>query len=87
MEELTLPKQDRLIQTQLLPNMLHTQIPLPDLPVLFRLGEALEFPAELVHVAGVAKTAFSARSLIRLQRVRQISRCGLRPNPEFAARI
>jgi hypothetical protein len=60
MEELTLPKQDRLIQTQLLPNMLHTQMPRPDLPVLFRLGEALEFPAELVHVAGVAKTAFSA---------------------------
>ena len=53
---------------------------------MFRLGEALEFPAELVHVAGAAKPAFSASSLIRLQPI-AISRCGLRPHPEFVARI
>jgi hypothetical protein len=57
MEELTLPKQERLIQTQPLPNMVHAQIPLPDLPVMFRLGQALDFPADLVHMAGVAKAA------------------------------
>jgi len=28
---------------------------------MFRLGEALDFPADLVHVAGVAKVAFSGR--------------------------
>jgi hypothetical protein len=58
MEELTLPKPDRLIQTQPLPNTVHAQIPLPDRPEMFRLGEALEFPAELVHLAGVPKSAF-----------------------------
>ena len=43
-EELALPKQEQLIQTQPLPNMVHAQIPLPDLPRMFRLGEALDFP-------------------------------------------
>jgi hypothetical protein len=62
MEEPTLPKQERLIRTPPLPNMLHAQILPPDLAGMFRLGEALEFPAELAHVAGVAKTAFSAPS-------------------------
>jgi hypothetical protein len=33
---------------------------LPDLPEMFRLGEVLDFPAEVVHVARVAKAAFSA---------------------------
>jgi len=52
MKELALPRQEQLIRTQPLPNMVHAQIPLPDLPEMFRLGEALGFPAELVHVAG-----------------------------------
>jgi hypothetical protein len=86
MEEPTLPKRERLIRIPPLPNMLHAQMLLPDLAGMFRLGEAMELPAELVHVAGVAKPAFSASSLIRLQPI-QISRCGLRSHPEFAARI
>jgi hypothetical protein len=86
MEEPTLPKRERLIRTPPLPNMLHAQMLLPDLAGMFRLGEAMEVPAELVHVAEVAKPAFRASSLIRLQPI-QISRCGLRPHPEFAARI
>ena len=57
MEELALPKQEQPIQIQPSPNMVHAQIPLPE---MFRLGEALDFPADLVHVAGVAKAAFSA---------------------------
>jgi len=40
--------------------MVHAQIPLLDLPEMFRLGEALDFPVDLVHVVGVAKAAFSA---------------------------
>jgi hypothetical protein len=75
MEELKLLKQGRLIQTPPLPSMLHAQMLLPDQAGMFRLGEALEFPAELVRAAGVAKPAFSALS--RLQPI-QISRCGLR---------
>jgi hypothetical protein len=59
MKELALPRRERLLQTQPLPNMVHAQIPLPDLPGMFRLGEALDFPADLVHEAGVAKAAFS----------------------------
>ncbi len=64
MEELALPKQEQQIQTQPLPNMVHVRIPLPDLPGMFRLGEALDFPADLVHEAGVAKAAFSAGLLV-----------------------
>ncbi len=60
MEELALPKQEQPIQIQPSPNMVHAQVPLPDLPGMFRLGETLDFPADLVHVAGVAKAAFSA---------------------------
>ena len=45
---------------QPLPSMAHTTIPLPDLPAMFRLGEVLDFPAEVVHVARVTKAAFSA---------------------------
>ena len=60
MEEPALPKREQQIQTQPSPNMVHAQIPLPDLLEMFRLGEALGFPADLVHVAGVAKAAFSA---------------------------
>jgi hypothetical protein len=41
-----------------LPSMLHAQMLLPDQAEMFRLGEALEFPAELVRAAGVAKPAF-----------------------------
>jgi len=59
-EELALPRQEQLIQTQLLPNMVHAQVRLPDLPGMFRLGEALDSPADLMHVAGVAKAAFNA---------------------------
>jgi len=59
MEELALPKQEQPIQIQPSPNMVHAQIPLPNRPEMFRLGEALGFPADLVHMAGVAKTAFS----------------------------
>jgi hypothetical protein len=59
MEELALPKQEQPIQTQPLPNMEHAQVRLLDLPAMCRLGKALDFPAELVHVAGVAKAAFS----------------------------
>jgi hypothetical protein len=40
--------------------MLHAQIPLPDLQEMFRLAEALDFPVDLVGVAGVTKLAFSA---------------------------
>jgi hypothetical protein len=46
--------------TQPLPNMVHAPTPLPDLLEMFRLGEALDFPADLVHAAGGAKSAFSA---------------------------
>jgi len=69
-EELALPKQEQQIQTQPLQNMVHGQIPLPDLPGMFRLGEALVFPAELVHAAGVAKSAFKRGSLSNLQLIR-----------------
>jgi hypothetical protein len=58
-EELALPKQKQPMQTQPLPNMVHAPILLPDLLEMFRLGEALDFPADLVHAAGVAKSAFS----------------------------
>jgi hypothetical protein len=58
-EELALPKQEQQIQTQPLPNMVHAQIPLPDLPEMFRPGEAPDFPADLVHMARIAKAAFS----------------------------
>ncbi len=60
MEELALPRPEQLIQTQRLPNMVHAETSLPDLQGTFRLGEALDFPVELVHVAGVAKSPFSA---------------------------
>jgi len=60
MKELALPRREQLIQTQPSPNMVHAQVPLPDLPGMFRLEEALGFPADLVHVVGVAKAAFSA---------------------------
>ncbi len=40
--------------------MEHAQVLLPDLPGMFRLEKVLGFPADLVHVAGVAKAAFSA---------------------------
>jgi hypothetical protein len=56
MKDLALPKQEQLIQTLPLPNMVHAQIPLPDLQGTFRLGEALDFPVELGHVAGAAKS-------------------------------
>jgi hypothetical protein len=39
--------------------MARAQIPLPDLPEMFHLGEAVDFPAEPVHVARVAKATFS----------------------------
>jgi len=56
-EELALPTPEQLIQTQPLPNMVHAQILLPDLPEMFRLGEALDLPVDLVHLAGIAKAA------------------------------
>ncbi len=59
-EELALPKQEQPMQTQPLPNMARAQIPLPDLLEMSRLGEALDLPADLVHAAGEAKSAFSA---------------------------
>ena len=40
--------------------MEQAQVPIPDLPGMFRLAEALNFPADPVHVTGVAKAAFSA---------------------------
>ncbi len=52
MKELALPRQEQLIQTQPLPNMVHVRIPLPDLPGMFRLGEALDFP---VSASGILK--------------------------------
>jgi hypothetical protein len=60
MEELALPKQEQLIQTQPLPIMVPAQVPLPDLPGMVRLGEAPDFPADQVRGAGVAKAAFSS---------------------------
>ena len=60
MKELALPRREQLIQTQPLPNMEHARVPLPDLPGMFRLGEALDFPADLAREAGVVKAAFSA---------------------------
>jgi len=48
------------MQTEPLPNMVRAQIPLPDLVEMSRLGEALDLPADLVHAAGEAKSAFSA---------------------------
>jgi hypothetical protein len=60
MEELALPKQEPQIQTQPLPSMAHAKIPLPDLPEIFHLGEAMDSPADLVDVVGVAKAGFSA---------------------------
>jgi hypothetical protein len=57
MKELALPRQEQLIQTQPLPSMVHAQTLLPDLPEMFRLGEALDLPVDLVHMAGVAKAA------------------------------
>jgi hypothetical protein len=59
MEELPVPRQEQLIQIQPSPNMARAQIPLPDLPEMFHLGEAVDFPAEPVHVARVAKATFS----------------------------
>ena len=42
--------------------MVHAPVPLPDLAEMFRrLGEAPDFPADLAHVAGAVKAAFSAR--------------------------
>ena len=70
MEELALPKQEQQIRTQPLPNMVHAQILPPDQQEMFRRGEALDFPADLVYAAGVAKAAFSAASLVMLQPVR-----------------
>jgi hypothetical protein len=40
--------------------MVHAKIPLPDLPEIFHLGEAMDSPADLVDVVGVAKAGFSA---------------------------
>ena len=59
MEELALPKQEQLIRTQPLPNIVHVRTALPDLLGVFRLGEALDFPADLVREAGVVKAAFN----------------------------
>jgi hypothetical protein len=60
MKKLALPKRERQIQTQPLPNMAHAQIPLMDLQEMFRLAEAPDFPVDLVGGAGVPKLAFSA---------------------------
>jgi hypothetical protein len=60
MEELALPKQEQPIQTQPLLSMVHAKILLPDLPEIFRPGEALDLPADLVDVAEVGKAGFSA---------------------------
>jgi hypothetical protein len=64
MEELALPRQEQLIQNTAFaeydPRTNTSTGPTGDV----RLGEALDFPADLVHVAGVAKVAFSAASLI-----------------------
>jgi hypothetical protein len=40
--------------------MVHAQIPLADLQEMFRLGEALDCPADLVGEAVPTKSAFSA---------------------------
>jgi hypothetical protein len=50
--------------------MLDARVSLPDLQEMFRLGEALDCPVDLVHVAGVAKATFSAALSIMLQLIR-----------------
>jgi hypothetical protein len=60
MKEPALPKREQQIRTQPSPNMVHAQIPLADLQEMFRLGEALDCPADLVGEAVPTKSAFSA---------------------------
>jgi hypothetical protein len=64
--DLALPKQDRMMQTKPLPNMLRARIaPPPQLLEVVRIGEVLDFPAEEVHL--VTKAAFNAALLIKIQ--------------------
>ena len=53
------------MQTKPSPNMLRARIaPPPKLAEMFRLEEVLDFPAELVHVVGVTKAAFSVLCVV-----------------------
>jgi len=53
------------MQTKPSPNMLRTRMPPRQHPQeMFRLEEVLDFPAELVHVVGVTKAAFSVLCVV-----------------------
>jgi hypothetical protein len=65
MNDLTLPKPDRLMPTKPSPNMLPARMPAPPhLREMLRLEEVLDFPAAVVHVVGVTKAAFNCEQLI-----------------------
>ena len=52
------------MRTEPLPNTPHERMPAPaHLPEMFRLADAMDFPAQEAHLAALAKAAFSVASL------------------------